>query len=143
MPSSCVLQVSMRMEHFLRSAKSLTDFPLEYLHGLRELGKNMAESGKLPESLLLCLGVLPIPGASDSYLALAWPELKMSSTISRRIDGAGVVRRAMTYVSDIIRTASKAIDQRARELWVDPEQLSKCKLCASRGMFALRAFTPA
>lgn len=124
----------MRMEYFLRSAKSLTEFPLDYLDGLRELGKNMSEHGRLPAALFLCLGVLPIPGASDSYLVLAWSELK---TASSRTDGAAVLKKAISYISHIITAANTAIDQKAQELWVDPEQLSECKSCVFRGMFTV------
>lgn len=125
----------MRMEYFLRSAKSLAEFPLDYLHGLRELEKNMSEHGHFPAALLLCLGVLPIPSASDSYLVLAWSELK---TASSKINGAVFSKKAIKYISDIIVAANTAIDRRARELWVDPEQLSECKSCVFRGMFTIR-----
>lgn len=124
----------MRMEYFLRSAKSLTEFPLDYLRGLRDLGKDISKHRHLPAALLLCLGVLPIPGASDSYLVLEWSEL---NTASSKTDGAAVLEKAISYISGIIAVANTAIDQRARELWVDPEQLSKCKSCVFRGMFTV------
>lgn len=63
----------------------------------------------------------------------------MISTSNRRVNGAEVLSRVIALVSGIIETASQAIDQRARELWVDPEQLSKCKSCVFRGMFIFQA----
>lgn len=131
----------MRMKYFLRSVKSFTEFPLEYLNGLRELVHNMSQHEHempFPTSLLLCLGVLPVPGAHDSYLILSWSELDMIHMSTRKINGPAVLSRIIAYVSSVIGTATQAIGQRAQELWVDPEELSKCECCVFRGMFMSR-----
>lgn len=138
----------MRMKYFLRSVKSFTEFPLEYLNGLRKLAHNMSQyehEMPFPTSLLLCLGVLPIPGVNDSYLILSWSELDMVPMSTRKINGAAVLSRVTTYISGVIGTASQAIGHRARELWVGPEELSKCESCVFRGMFISRVLlsTPA
>lgn len=131
----------MRMKYFLRSVKSFTEFPLEYLNGLRELVHNISQHEHempFPTSLLLCLGVLPIPGAHDSYLILSWSELDRIHMSTRRINGSAVLSRVIAYVSGVIRTATQAIGQRARELWVDSKELLKCESCVFRGMFMSR-----
>lgn len=132
----------MRIEYFLRSVLSLTDFPLEYLHGFVDISKRLSEHENgmpLPRSLLVCYGVIPIPGARDSYLVLGWSKLEIGPNRSRRINGNGVSRSAIAYTTKIIANAMKSIEQRARELWVDPEVILRCKSCVFRGRSTVRA----
>lgn len=132
----------MRMEYFIRSVQSLTDFPLEYLHGLVDIRKRLSEHEygmPLPPSLLVCYGVIPIPGARDSYLVLAWSKLEIGPNRSRRINGDRLSRSAIAYTAEIIGNAMKSIEQRARELWVGPEDILRCKSCVFRGRSTVRA----
>lgn len=127
------------MRYFLRSTKNLTDLPLEYLRGLNEICKNASQCGEFfPKSVLLCLGILPIPGEADSYVVLAWSDLPINSK-SRTINGDEVLKLSIEYISSQISIASSAIDQKAQELWLNPSDVWKCKACVCRGLFFVQA----
>lgn len=120
----------------MRSVKSLIDLPLEYLRGLDEIAKNASQYRlSLPKSVLLCLGILPIPGETNSYVILAWSDLPVGPKSSRIIDGDGVLKKSTAYISSQISTAISAINQKAQELWLDPLDAWQCKACVYRGLF--------
>lgn len=123
------------MKYFLRSVNNLIDLPLEYLRGLDEIVKNASQPGAfLPKSVLLCLGILPMPGETNSYVILAWSDLPVGPKSSRSIDANGVLKKSIAYISSQISTATSAINQKAEELWLDPQDVWKCKACVYRGL---------
>lgn len=127
----------MKIEYFLNFGGDLDSFPLEYLCGLAEIRKTLLENNffLIPKSVLLCLGVLPIPGESNSYAVLAWSSLPQDPKSSRTFfKYEAISKKVITYLSKQIPNASSLVDQKARKLWEATSKMLKCDACMTRGL---------
>lgn len=134
------ISISIGRGYFLQQ-RNLADFPLEYLSGLSEMARRASQHGMtLPKSVLICFGVFPLAGKSDSYVVLTWSDLPMDHQSPRTLDYDGVLKKVIAYISGRVHAAGYSIDQRALKLWVDPSDMWNCTACVCRGMFLTRNF---
>lgn len=124
----------MKIEYFLKSGEDFVDLPLEYVCGLAEIAKSLSQDMGIPKPVLLCLGVLPIPDESNSYMVLSWSNLPMDAESPRTIDYKNIMKKITTYISKQIVNARSAIDRKARVLWEKFSKMLKCDACLIRGL---------